>query len=207
MTGPELAEPYASAETVASIRYGCRSITLTLPGPSTLHRNRFARAWLEVTERRAWGAEAWISAQRYAVDGSHVRSSFTDAGRRAIERDVLPAVHRYGFGQWWEELHQGRTEGPRMNIERAKDQAKKARRVVKWWDELAVLLSAHQAGLVELRQVIPDRNHRGRTVLVVDRYGAVERIPCMAFAYLDGEHVGWLTERADIVPVDDLIAD
>jgi hypothetical protein len=179
--------------------YGKRTICWTLGGPGTFRRNAWVFAWVQVTEQEPWrGEPLWLSAERRIVDASHLRQPFTTAARAALSDAVLPVVARYGFGRLWLELHRTRTTD-------AAKAAERARIIAAWHDARETLHQMHVDGLVDFHPI--ERDHYGRppAVRVVGWDGRLTAEPAAARATVHGEHVGWMTDRAVLVPLGDLL--
>ena len=194
----QLPAPLTDQVPGAWVEHGRRKLSWgPLPG-GELFRNRFTMLWVDVAERTvAWSGEAdvWPTRRR---DDSLPREGFTDAGRKAFARHLLPTIHRIGFDQLWRAAlaHRSATSGDFTR------QAERHRAIARWWDAKGELAHLNAQGLVRFE---PDTNAddrgRGTAVLTSRDHARTERQPVMARALVDGEHVGWLTDHADLIPL------
>lgn len=193
-----LPEPFASANAGAHTEYGKRKISWTLAEPGEIARNGYQIAWVEITEREPWkGEPLWVSATRRppGTEGwSRVR--FTDKGREAISGILLPLVARYGFTRLWLDLHRTKhTAGDHAQA------IAEAQRVVDWHVACRELTDMHAAGVLDFKPADPKLLAQRYTVPVAAAYGSGrDWEPVMAQAFLDGESVGWITSRGQLVP-------
>lgn len=145
----------------------------------------------------------WISAERRpANDGP--RDSFTDAARDRIHTQVVPAVARYGFDRWWNEVHRA-TIAARSVANEADDAARAAR----WTAARIEVRDLYAAGDLEVHPLpsalvttTHEREARRKAVLEHGTTRATMK-PVMAELRFAGETFGWLTDDGDPIPLDD----
>lgn len=183
----------------AHIRFRRRSLHWRIDNPGTLHANRFEMAWIQLEERQPMrGEPLWVTAHR-RTGTDLARERFTDTASDKIHRTLAPVFAR-DFNDRWERAHQAQTN-PRGAIEAAA----KARARAEWHDRQAELVELWSLGLLGTRAHEPDETGflpTGHRVVVPSHYGT-ETVDALADLLLDGEHVGWLTERGPI-PTGDL---
>lgn len=202
MTGPALPAPFDTLHWAASIEHGRRMVYTRQPlAGGELARNQFVTAWFEITEWNPWKGEPLHLTATRRTGESYARQGFTDTGRERLARIVLPAVTRYGFDRWWNELHRNL----RVSIADCDREAGRIANVAEWWRLRADLASMHAAGDIELRGVEHDWRYPHPTTLLADTYGRCERVDIAAEAWCRGERVGWLTSRGELVPPADLL--
>lgn len=183
----------------AHVAHGNRLLAWSLTDPGQIHRNRYARAWVQVIERQPMRGEPltlWM-ARRPAVDRG--REPFTDACVDACRREVLPRLAR-DFGDRWEAAHRAAAAGDWRTA------ADDAIRIAAWYARAADLADLYATGHATLRPPAPDDGDRSAfigppQVSIRSPRGGTELVTRVADVWADGEHVGWLTERG-IAPLD-----
>lgn len=198
----QLPAPYNTAVDVGAwTSYGKRCITFRLDGPATLHRCHYWMAWIDITEREPWrGEPLWVTAQRRTGE-THIRTPFTDAAARAIQADLLPAVQRIGFNTAWLDLHRAKSHDGCVPA------AEEADRRAAWWRLKDTLHQMHADGLVDFQPVPhPPIGTRGQTVAVVTTHTThYEWATPVASGWVDGEQVGWITDKGELVPTEGVL--
>ncbi len=193
-----LPEPFASADMGAHTEHGRREVTWNIAGPGELFRNGYERCWVDIRERDPWkGEPLWLSASRRpAGHESWGRCPFTDKGRQALHDLLVPLVSRYGFSRLWLELH--RRKGDSGSLQ----QMRRAEREAQWWEMRSDLHRMHADGLVEFRPVpeTPLGQHPPTSMPVLSGHGRPDYEHPAAEALVDGERVGWMTVRGNLVP-------
>lgn len=196
----DLPAPLADITPAAHLDRGRRTITWTVTDPGELHRNTYAMAWIEVYESAPWrGEPLWLSASRRR-DESWSREPFTDRARDALHTAIVPQLARC-FADLWLDLHRTRaTPSDRRTLV--------GRAIASWCEQADHLAEMHALGLLEFRPVTPDevRERFGRCgvgVPIWDEHQGVRIEDAVAWAVLDGEHVGWMLRTGWVVPLAD----
>lgn len=198
MTALVLPGPLTGAEPGAWFEYNCRVVSWTVPTPGVWHRNSWVFAWFEVKERNAWYGDAlWFGGQRRHGDITSIRTGFTDRGREAMSREVLPVIARYGFDRLWMELRQVKAAAERFDRP-----IREAEAAVEWWRMKQDLAGWMAAGDLTFEPVRDAREHRIR---VCCSYRQYDYKAAGARAMLDGAHVGWMTRDGELVPKDAIL--
>ncbi len=196
-----LPAPFDTAAAQGSMSHGHRSISLTLTTPGELFRNTYNFAWVDITELASFRGEP-LRLTTYRRRGTgYMRESFTPTARERITALLLPPVVRYGFNRWWMELNRAR-----YDIDICSERADHARAVAEWWERCADLVAMHQAGDLELVAIEHTQFTRHPSALVADPSdGRTRRVDLAAAAHCRGEHVGWMTREANLIPTGDLL--
>lgn len=200
MTRPDLPAPFDTAITAAGVDHSRRYIGVTLDTPGTIARNTYQFAWLQIVELEPWRGEPLElrHAQRRQHEGSYERSPFTSRARDLIRSQLVPAVARYGFDRWWSTLWQA-GHSPEAGAATADE----ARRIVGWWERQSELVALHHAGDLVIVPTIDGDRIRSQPVPTGPR--GRDYVHVMGRAMHRGAHVGWFTDRADIIPTRDLL--
>lgn len=200
-TGLVLPEPFNTASRGAWTSYGKRKLTLQVTEPGRFARNDFTTLYVEVVEREPFkGEPLYAYGQRTTEGGGHVRRSLTDAAHKALDRELLPPIQRYGFHQAWLDAYGLRMAREAVGAEWEQQRAEAERR---WWADYETLAQMMADGMVELLPVEHDDRYHRQTVAKLAVYGhrptAWEAIA--AEARVDGEHVGYFTEEGSLLPL------
>lgn len=200
LVGTEFHEPdfLTGFERASIFEHSRRVISWSTMKPGEILRNSFQAAWVEVWEMEQWkGEPLWLGASRRTSNSSYVRSGFTDRARKTLHEVIVPAVARHGFGRLWEQGF----DPVKGYSDRQLDEAEK---YLLWCQQRRELEELFREGMIELRPV--SRQANGRTHQQVSVYhgirtnGSLQSVS--AEARLDGEQIGWLTDRGVLVPLD-----
>ena len=211
-----------TTSTYASVRHGRRVLSWTLTAPEggapPIHRNAWGWAHIEVTEQVMFKGEP-LSLSATRRDGVTVwpDKNFTAAGREALKAELLPWVARSGFERLWNEMRQGRVEEGRIcgrnEVERARERAADAARAARWYNDQADILALYATGECTIEALPTGAAHTtterdARKVAMMDSGDRLHPSITTALAKLhfNGEHVGWLSESGDPIPLDDDLA-
>lgn len=194
----ELPEPFNTTPG-AWTEHGCRQLSWYLEGPGELHRNKFDRAWIDLTELRPWDSSTLIvSALRRHSRSGYGRDRFSEKARAAIGDELRPAIEAIGgFDSLWLALHRSRP----LNSTHDLDAAETLRRRADWWIERAAVSRRWAEG-----DLIPVETPAGAPEQLRVPYGAddarpsLERVVRALVTEPDGRVVGYLTDRASVVP-------
>lgn len=196
-----LPSPFATAEVGAYMRHGCRELIFTLVGPSSLYRNAYGRAWITVSEVTAMRGEPLrLTTERYLPDTTHGRQSFTTAGRRQLEKVLLPALAAGRFADIWAAHHRAASD-----VERYAKSAAHAAAIASWWTLRREVAEMYSEGLLDIIEVRQDPHARPITIGTVGYDHRFTWSHVIARVHADGEPIGWMTTDGCIIPDDDLI--
>lgn len=202
-----LPAPFDTVEPGAHMEHGKRLLSWTLTGPGNLFRNRYAIAWVEISEREPWRGEPLSVWATRRVDMSAARMSFTDPGREAVAALLLEPVVRYGFDRLWVDRH-----GAGQKPSDALDAAARARREQVWWETKADLAEMHGKGLLSFRGCHTGADGVWEAEWVRRGRADSQRVVCewggnrngweevSARVFLGVEPVGWVTRGGDLIP-------
>jgi hypothetical protein len=194
----QLPAPFDMAELGAGLESGQRYVSWTLTRPTTLYRNRFFLAVIEIIEGELWRGEPLrLSADRWANKRAD-RAPFTAAGRDDLQRLLVPPVARYGFSRLWTRVH---GEHQYLKVDDARAAVDAALCEATWWEAVAVLRELHAGGHLAFRPLRHvDGQPRRQLVAHHRRRSSPTYDEVVGEAFHGGEHVGWLTVDGLVVP-------
>lgn len=223
MTGPAVPAPFCDAtpggapakdqvSVGATTRYGKRLVSWTVAQPGSLFGCRFEWACFEVVEREPWRGEPLYlyGAERRTAHGGSMRSSFTERARALASEALVRPLARYGFDRYWTELHQARAA--RDDGVTEKGYRDDAERIARWWAAKVTLQEMHADGLLTFRPVPrPEVGKRPENRVAKapgpgegSWYGSTTATVMASAWALDGQ-VGWMTDRGELIPLEDVL--
>lgn len=196
----ELPEPFNNTTPGAWAEHGCRQLSWSINEPGELHRNKFDRAWIDLIELRPWDSSTLIvrALRRHSRSGLG-RDRFSEKGRAAIGDELRPAIEAIGgFDSLWLALHR---RSRLLDSAHDHDAAETLRRRADWWIERAAVTKRWAEGdLIPVETPAGTPDHVWVPCGDGDIPPSVERVARALVTEPDGRVVGYLTDRASVVP-------
>lgn len=220
VAAPEWLTPYEMDHSrYAGLSHGRRTLSFTIEAPEggapDLYRNAWGWAYFEVTEQVFGKGEPLRLSRTGRRESARVGMDreFTATARASIERDLIQWIARVGFDTLWHQFRQERVNANRLpggtsEADRIRQEAVLHQRAARWYEDQADVVDLYATGALGVTYLPPrtdftvaEREARIVTAMTRSDGGRPGRVTVVATLHADGEHVGYITDGGDIIPL------